>query len=304
MEWAADRSNYPYTALKRVISALYEPVSIGYTEYTEVYRKVKRPTKTGWEWKTELDEHLSGFQDVPVGSDELYIENFYEPDLQKQGFLILRRVISYSLAQTKYQIYDNFKYVKPGVQTIYADANQSFYYVYDPNMRAEQVEEVIYWNKNLDVKLIMVNGVLLTDPENPNPRNDKQYPFDKFGYEMINNRCFYYKSLAFKMKHDANIINTIYPMVIDGSYLNMMPPMINKGSEIIASDVIIPGAVTTLSDPSAELSPVKVSSDMKSGLEAMFKVDESINQSSQDPLQSGQNSGKTQTAYELSLIHI
>lgn len=307
MEWAADKSNYANHSLYRVITALYDVASIGYTEYSEVYRKVKR-TKLGngdgYVTETILDETLSGFQDTVVSIDELYIENFYEADLQKQGWLLWRKVISFDLAQAKYgSLYPNFnKYVKPGVQTVYSDANQSFYFVYDPNMRQYEVEEVMYWNKNMDLKLIMVNGVLLTDYDNPNPRLDKSYPFDKFGYEIINNRCFYYKSLAFKMMQDANIINTLYPMIIDGTYLNLMPPMINTGSEMISSDVIVPGAVTTLSDPNAQLNAVKVATDLRSGMDTLFKVDESINESSQDPIEQGQQNKGAQTAYEISRL--
>lgn len=306
MEWSADKSNYSYTSLRRVISALVDPVSIGYTEYAETYRKVKRIKEDGsWEWETMLDESLSGFQDTPVSCDELYIENFYESDIQRQGFLIMRRVISYSLAQAKYgALYDNFnKYVKPGVQTMYSDANQSFYWVYDPNMRAYDVEEIIYWNKSADLKLILVNGVLLTPCDNPNPRLDKLYPFDKFGYELINNRCFYYKSLAFKLMQDANIINTLYPMIVDGTYLSIMPPLVHRGSEVIGSNVIVPGATVNLSDPEAKLDPIRMPSDVNTGIATLMKVEESLNQSSADNIQSGQpSSGGDPTAYEISRL--
>lgn len=303
MEWSGDQSNYKYNALVRTITALTDPVSIGYTEYAETYRRVKTK-KNGkkWEYKTMLDATLSGFQDVTVPTDELYIENFYEPDIQKQAWLIWRRVISYDLAKAKYgSLYENFKYVREGVQTIYSDANQSFYYVYDPNMRQYDVEEIIYWNKSLDVKIIMVNGVILTEYDNPNPRIDKKYPFEKFGYELINNRCFYYKSLAFKMMQDANIINTLYPMIIDGTYLKIMPPMINRGGEAIASDVIVPGAVTTLSSPDANLQAINTG-DIRDSFMTLSKVEESINQTSQDPIASGQQPQGTSTAYEISRL--
>lgn len=304
MEWAADQSNYQFTSLRRVIESLFAPASIGYTEYAEAFRVVKRPQGDG-KYKEEriVDETLSGFQDMVVPADQLYIENFFEPDIQKQGWLIWRRVQSYSLLEAKYaQIYPNFKFVKPGVQLIYNDANQSFYQVYDTNMRREDGEEIIYWNRNLDLKIVMVNGVMLTTHDNPNPRIDKQYPFDKFGYELINNKCFYYKSLAFKLGPDADILNTLYPMIIDGTYLNLMPPMVNVGGEMIGSEVIVPGAVTTLSDPQADLRAISLSTNLRAGMDTMFKVDESINQSSEDPLQSGQPNPGTQTAYEISRL--
>ncbi len=306
MEWAGDESNYPYTALNRVITALYSPASIGYTEYQEIYRTVKTEKDEQGNWKEErvLDQAYSCFADQTVPIDQLYIENFYEPDIQKQGWLIWRKVYSYSLAQGKYNTdeYPNFQYVKPGVQTIYDDANRSFYYVYDPNMRMEDVEEITYWNRNLDLKIIVINGVMMTAPDNPNPRLDKLYPFDKFGYELINNRCFYYKSLAFKLMHDSEILNTLYQMVIDGTYLSIFRPMVNVGGEMIASDVIVPGAVTTLSDPNADLRAINLNSDLNSGFKALETVQESINDSSQDPVAQGIQDKSGTTAYEISRL--
>lgn len=301
MEWAADQSNYANTAMRRTISALTDPASIGYTEYSEVYRKVKRPKPDG-SYTTEmmLDEGLSGFQDYPVSVDELFIENFYEPDIQKQAWLVWRRVTSYALAEAKYaNKYDNFKHVYPGIQILLNDANQSFYQVYDTNMRQTDVEEVIYWNRTLDVKLILVNGVLLTAPDNPNPRNDKLYPFDKFGYELINNRCFYYKSLAFKLMQDADIINTLYPMIIDGTYLNLMPPMVQIGDEIIGSDVIVPGAVTNLQAANADLRAISTSNNLSAGLTALAQVEQSINESTESV---PQFTGPRITAYQMSIM--
>lgn len=305
MEWSGDVSNYPATALMRVITAMYSPASIGYTEYGEVYRTVKTEKDENGKWKEARvrDESYPCFMDAIVPVDQFYIENMYEPDIQKQGWVIWRKVYAFSEAQTKYNgVYDNFKYVRPGVQTIYDDANRTFYYVYDPNMRSEDVEEVIYWNKNLDLKVILINGIMMTEPNNPNPRQDKLYPFDKFGYEPINNRFFYYKSLAFKLQQDANVVNTLYQMVIDGTYLSIFKPMVNVGGEIIASDVIVPGAVTTLSSPDADLRAINVGSDLRSGLETLSVVEKSISESSQEPLQSGVAESGSQTAYEISKL--
>lgn len=305
MEWSGEQSLYVDSSMNAVISSLFNPASITYTEYGEVFRTVKREKGSNGRWvpSKEIDEDLSGFKDTPVPVDELYIENFFENDIQKQGWLIWRRVIGYDLASVKYGYYPNWKYVKPGVQLIYNDANQSFYENYDSNMRTESVEEVIYWNKKLDLKLIMVNGCLLTDYDNPNPRVDKLYPFIKFGYENLDEgKCFYYKSLAFKMQSDANIINTLYPMIIDGTYLNIFQPMVNYGSETIGSDVIIPGGVTTLADPNSKLEAVAVAGNLKAGMDTLMKVEESVSESSEDPIQQGQSPAGDTTAYEISRL--
>jgi hypothetical protein len=304
MEWSGDVSNYPYVALLRVLTALSSPASIGYTEYGEVTRSVKTE-KVGGKWveKRIRDEAYPCFMDSVVPVTQLYVENFYEPDIQKQGWLIWRKVYSYSEAKNKYSgIYDNFQYVRPGVQTIYDDANKTFYYVYDPNMRSEDIEEIVMWHKGLDLKVIKVNNIWMTACDNPNPRMDKLYPFDKFGYEIINARFFYYKDLAFKLQYDADIVNTLYQMVIDGTYLSIFKPMVNVGGEIIASDVIVPGAVTTLSDPNADLRAINVGADINTGLKMLQEVEQSIADSSQEPLQQGQSNPGSQTAYEISQL--
>jgi len=304
MEWSGDVSNYAHIALMRVLTAMSSPASIGYTEYGEVTRLVKTEKDEAGNWieKRIRDESYPCFMDEIVPVNQFYIENMYEPDLQKQGWIIWRKVYAYSQAQIKYGQVDNFKYVRPGVQTIYDDANRTFYYVYDPQMRQEDVEEITMWHKGMDLKVTKVNGIWMTAHNNPNPRQDKLYPFDKFGYEPINSRFFYYKSLAFKLQHDAEIVNTLYQMVIDGTYLAIFKPMVNAGGEIIASDVIVPGAVTTLSDPTASLKAIDVGSDLKMGLEMLATVEKSINESSQEPLQQGASEGGSQTAYEISKL--
>ncbi len=305
MEWAGDQSNYAKNALYRVINALVEPASIGYAEYADAYRTIREVDDNGKQTlKKVCDEELSGFKNTIVRPEELFIENFYEEDIQKQGWLIWRRVRSYDLLESVYGEFDNFKFVKPGVQIIYNDANQSFYAIYDSNLRQEMCEEVIYWNRRMDLRITMVNGVMISKADCPNPRADKLYPFDKFGYELISSHCFYYKSLAFKLQQDANIVNTLYPMIIDGTYLNIMPPMINRGGEAIMSDVIVPGSVTTFSSPDANLVPISTANPatLKTGMDTLFKVDDSVNQSSQEPIQQGLGSQGSQTAYEISRL--
>ena len=312
MEWSGQQSDYTKTGLYATINALIEPASIVYTDYSETYRKVKseKGADGKWHWEEVLDDTLSGFQDSVVPVDELYIENFYEHDIQKQGWLIWRRVHNYSLMEAKYGHLPNFQYVKPGIQIIYDDANRLFYEVYDSSMRGEMCEEIIYWNRTNDLKIIMVNGVMLTDYDNPNPRQDKLYPFTKFGYELIDGgRCFYYKSLVFKMNQDSKVINTLYQMIMDGTYLQLFPPMINKGGETIGSDVLIPGAVTTFSDPNADLRPLTTANNIGAGINALGQVEASISETSMDEWMSGANSnqmkgvgGSRTSAYAMSII--
>lgn len=301
-EWASEQNDYDRNTLHAVINACVNPASIVHLEYVNAYRTIKTEKENG-KWKTEeiLDESQSGFRLTQVPVDELYVADFYTEDIQNQSYVIWRRVQSYQTMQAKYGKHENFKYVKPGMQVVYNDPNVGFYEVYDSNLRQSLCEEVIFYSKPLDLQIVLVNGVMLSDYDQPNPRMDKQYPFIKFYYEPFDEgRAFYGKSLAFKMQPDADIINTLYPMIIDGTYLNIFAPMVVAGEETIGTDVMIPGAITTLTNPESTVVPIRAAQDIRQGMETLFKVEESINQSSQSPILQGQSQVGSQTAYEIS----
>lgn len=81
-----------------------------------------------------------------------------------------------------------------------------------------------------------------------------------------------------------------------------MPAMVNIGGESITSDVIIPGAVTTLSAPDADLRAIHTTSPggLQAGMNAMAAVEESINDSSTSQVMSGQGGSGGGTAFEIS----
>ena len=304
MEWAGEQADYVKTFFYAVIAACVNPASIIHTEYVKKYRTVKEIDEKGkWTEKEIENELFSGFKDSIVPVDEIFFSNIYEQDLQKQPFIIWTRILDYSLAQQKYDNNEKFKkYVKPGVVNVFDTQAGQFYEVRDENLTDRQVREVIYYNRALDLQLINVNGVLLTDPEQPNPRQDKKYPFVKFGYELVDEGRFaYYYSLVRKMSKDEEIVNTLYRMIIDGTYLQLMPPTVVFGNETINASVVAPGTVTTLSENS-KIQKLDIGGNLSAGLSVIQKVEASISESSNDVLQSGQAEKGVQTAYEISRL--
>lgn len=303
MEWSLEQSDYERKFLYSVISALYNPATILYTGYEEVYKVIKETNSTGWEYKEVLDEENSGFKIEIVPVDEFYIGNVYEHNIQKQPFILWRRVIDYSTAERKYGENEDFKkYVKPGLKIMYDENEDTFYEQYDDDLEYRLVEEVIYWNKNEDLMLTFCNGVLLDPIDNPNPRKDKKYPFAKSGYELIDEgRFFYYKSLADKLKDDQRVINILYNMVIDGSFLNLFPPSVVLGDEEIDTSVITPGTVTTF-QADTKFETIKTDNNLAAGMNATTMVEKSIAESSTDPSLQGIASGGQQTAFEVSRL--
>lgn len=304
LEWDGEKSNYAKQFLYSVLTCMFSPASILYREYCEYYQTVKTEKVNG-KWLTEkrLNEDFSGPQSCVVPVDELFIANAYENDMQKQDWIIWRRVISFDNAMAKYGTEENFKYVRPGMQVIFNDANQTFYEVYDYNVRNDMVEENIYWNKALDLRLVVVNGVLISDVDEANPRQDKMYPFAKTYYESVDEGKFFYgMSLAQKMMQDSKIINYLYQMVLDGSLLKTMPPSFVTGGEMIGNDVMIPGMTTQLTNPDSKLVPIDTGIDINAGINATQMVQQSIDDTTVSPIGQGQAAGGTQTAYEISKL--
>jgi|TARA_Y100000310_G_scaffold4592_1_gene5491 hypothetical protein len=300
MEWRADQADYEKTFLYSIVAALVNPAVIIQTEYADVKRKIKEIKDDGsWTEKEITDEIFSGFQDTLVPVDELYIANIYEVDIQKQEFLIWRKVIDYATAQAKYGAKENFEYVKPGAQNVLSGDNT--YLQEDKDLEGRNVEEIIFYNRGLDLQVTILNGVLIDNAEQPNPRKDKMYPFAKTGFEIINEKFFYYKSLANKMSVDGEVVNTLYRMIIDGTFLQLMPPTAIFGDEEVNSNIIMPGVITSFGKDT-KMEKIDVGGNLSAGLNVLAKVENSISETSQDVMQAGISSKGERTAFEISRL--
>lgn len=307
--WFKHQADFSYQSVIRLIAALYSPHSIGYTEYsyTTTWRKDKK-VNGKWTYKEIEDDENSGPKHLPIPCDQFFFPNFYEPNVQKQDFVIMRRIRTYDECADQYKDAPNWKYVTRGVQTVVDDANSGFYQVYDPHIQGDEVEEVIYWRKKgkalRDVKLIVINGVMISDFDAKNPRLDGKYPFDKLFYLPINERCFSGKSLVFSMQSDARILNTLYQMRIDMGMLDITPPIVTTGSDKAGSNIFVPGMNIAFADENVKMNPLRVATPQAfSSMDNLIdKVETSLNETSQDPTQQGQQATKTSTAYEISRV--
>lgn len=313
VDYAKEQSDYVFNSLFREIGAIYSPISWGYSEYQEAYRKVKDVKEGGkWKYKIELDDSKPCFQHIPIPTDQVFFTEFYERDCQNQDAILIRRIISYAKAKAKYGDSPNFQFVHPGIIVTMDDANSAFYNVYDPHMRGDYVEEVIRWRKldtgadDGDSRTVKVNGVWMTDYNAANPRQDHQYPVDSYYYLPIDNgRCIAGKSLVFAMQSDANIVNKFYRLIEDGSVLNLYPPTVTSGSDKVGIDVMVPGLNLAFADKDVKVSSLNTVTDnaLATAMNTMAKVETSISESSADPVQQGQQpDGPPSTAYEISRI--
>jgi len=274
--WACEQSKYEDMFVDIVQEMCVNPAIVLYQDYTDVKRKVKK----GGKIEEIVDEIYSGFIASIVPVDELYIGNVYEADIQKQPYLIRRKLIDFNTAKRKYGENENFKYVSPGIKTFFDETNDTFYEDYDEELEERLVEEVCYWNRDADLELHLVNGVLMDDTDEPMRRYDKLYPFAKSVYETFNSRFFYGMALVQKLEPDEDNLTTLWRMFIDGTYLQMMPPISVYGESNMSSGDFAPRSINVFSDPNVRVEPMNLQQNLMAGSNAIQAVEQSMAETS------------------------
>lgn len=301
IEWTMDNSRpmWSKTFFYLVLAALVNPAAFLHTEYSITKRIVLNDDGSE---KEIIDDEYSGFQDTIVPLDEIYFPDFYEENIQKQPYIFWRRVITWEAAETKYGHQDNWKYVKKGMQIILPEEGEYFYEVYDKQLADGLVEEIIMWDRNQSTRTRWVNGVIMGTPKDPNPRQDKKYPFIKCGYEPVDEGKFaLYKSLVFKMGPDEENIQVLYRMLFDASALALSPPMLTFGDEAVGSNIMAPGMSTSLAGD-AKVTALAPGSNMQAGINMLNIVEKSMNETSVDPMMSGIGAPGNKTAEQISFL--
>lgn len=304
IEWAIETSEYKMKFIGAVLGALTDPVIYMEVGFAEVMRTIKDKKENGkWTTKQIVDELMSGFVQNIRQANEVYITNMFENNVQKQRAVGIRTLVDRAEAQAEYGSHKNWACVQMGTRTIYDVLTNTFYSVADPDLYGEYVEKVVYRNRYLDLELVTINGVLVTDADNPITRNDKKYGIASMGYEFLNNGNFaFYKSAVNKLAPDQDVVDTMYNMVIDGTFIGLIPPMALFGTEEVTSSIIAPGALTQFKDKETKLETIGPKSDIRAGMEAISLLEKSMSESSQDQFQAGIMQPGERTAEEIQTI--
>lgn len=302
VKWNIMNSDYEHTFLFAVISMCVNPAVILHARYQKVMQNIRVRLENGEiTVKQACDEVLTGIKTHLVPVDELLIANVNEYYIQKQRFLIRRRFIDHAEARAVYGQHENFKYVKPGVRVFLDDSQKTFYEAVDEEMPTLD-EEVVYYNRMLDLEVPFVNGIYMGAPivednimthrrmtvaSDGTPISVPIYPFAKSGAEPINDmRFFYYKSVVSKLRQDQRLVDTMWRMTVDGTFLEVMKPVITSGGGKIDTSVIFPGAVTDL-PADAKIMPITGLSNPTAGYTALQSLEASMTESTQDKIQAG-----------------
>lgn len=314
LEWVTDRAEYDQVFLFGVISMLINPAAIVDVTYVEAFIKARQMADEGVKIKEVLDELNSGIRIGLVPVEELLIANVNEFHIQKQRFLIRTRYIDFDEAKSLYGNHKNFEHVRPGIKATLDVQTGLFYDIVDET-NPTLVEESVYYNRREDMEIPLLNGIYMGKDEiEENTMKHRRtvmlpdgdvatipvYKFAKSGYEPIDEmRFFYYKSAAAKLGPDQDLVDSLYNMILDGTFLSIMPPVNVFGSEEQDASVVYPGAVNYFSKE-AKSEVMNIGQNVGMGLNTLQLVERSMSQSSQDDTRIGIATPTGRTAFEIS----
>ena len=308
VEWALEQADYSKKMMQMLYAFVSEPIVCVFVDYCDAKRKVKRQLdeeKDGkmWEWEEIDDEDFGGFQIDVVPYYEIFFGNPYEPDIQKQPFIIRRKEIAYTEAQIKYGHLDNWKYISPGTVSFLYPKDGTVYETEEGELNGQNVYEDTYYNKWADLELVYVNGVLIHDDiDRPMQRADKKYPFAETGYEMIHNKFIWKKSLVSKLASTQIDLNDLWNAVKDMARYQASPATFSYGFEEMDTSVNIPGMNTHVTNKEAGIVPINNGSDLGDAMSVIQMLQAEQNETSQSPRSGGSADKGQQTKYEIQTL--
>lgn len=297
--------------LYSVLEAVTKGTSIGYEGYKASKRKVKEITDydadTGevkWKEKEVVDWDDVYGDVIPLF--EFYPGNIWVREMQKQPFVIWRTVLDWDVFEHDFGKYKNFSKVQSASEYLATvtdsrdsqtgDGQTQVTSYITEGVLDQQVEVIRYFNRWTDEFHILANGILLTKPVSPFPWDHKMYPFWKTIFEPFAADFFYGKSLPDKMRSNQDVLNVLYRMMIDQSYLSINPPIMTQGVESIRDEALYPGRRMAFDDV-ANTKIMEIPPPQPAHFSIIKMVEEKLGQDSmQDP---SAQVGNRASAYEV-----
>lgn len=229
---------------------------IAYEGYRKIKRKVQEMSKydptTGKftaEEKTIVDYDDCYKEIVPL--EDFYISDIFQPDIQLQDKVIWRSVMKKSAAQTEFSKFKNWDSVKPGSYATNQEQSPFFKNQNYNDLDADQVEILRYYQKSKDKHVILANGIPIYI--GAFPFRHKRLPFARGIFEPFSTDFFYGNSLPNKIATQQDVLNTLWNMGLDQTWLNISKPIFTSDPDADeAQDIVIqPGRINKVTDINA-----------------------------------------------------
>ncbi len=241
-----DYSNNEENASAKFTESVLEAAIKGTVIKYEGYLKYEQETELPVEFDAETGK-VKTEKEIRTLFDNCYQENVYlqdfcisnpyQPEIQKQPFLIWKKIQMYDEVERELGHYPNWKYIVRGNYSINSEI-QTFYSNQEvTELAANQVEVLRYYNKRKNKHIILVNGIPLY--RGVIPFKDGDYPFAKGWHEPFNVNFFWGSSLVQKVMGDQDLINTLWNMMVDKTYGSLQPFGLSSDLDDLVEDTVL-----------------------------------------------------------------
>ena len=311
-EYAEDIDEYDELMTHILLEALVKGTAIGYEGVVRDERMVRNVKGTGDSIKvTEEKEVMTKLPGVLVPLEQFYPSSVGIRTISKMPYCFRRWTMPYSSFIEEWRAFKKASLVQPQRQHS-TEEDKPYYLDYvSSDVQEGHVELVQYYNKDLDMYVVLANGVWLNpistkggiEVISPMPFNHKQLPFWEVKFDFFGD-FFYGKSLPDRLKSMQDVLNVLTNMLLDQSFLTIFPPLLTNGYDSVEEDYLRPGRRTPIDTQGLPISQAFVKLDLgtPSGwhqyiLEYTRKI---MEESSLDSVSSGQAGvGGRTTAQEI-----
>lgn len=242
----------------------------------------------------------------------VFLGNIREFYIEKQPYIVIRRLITRSEAQSLYGKWERWKNVPYTVEKSVDTGVDSvdFHNWTMKELEDDMVEEVKYMNKWTNNYMLMLNGV----PMFPVIRDGKgnlatfplsalngecEYPVAKGDIEPISRFFAYSKSIPSKTKVDQAVFDEMLKAIVLKTRKSYQPPMANNTGQALSKKIFYPATIHPNINPE-KLQEIGTNDGVTTAeFNAMTFIKEIIDQKSVSPIFEGQAMKGQQTAREI-----
>lgn len=209
-----------------------------------------------------------GLDSEMVPNEEIYIPNYWQPDIQKQSIVFRAKLnTTYDEAEQIFGDRPNWKYVQPNCYEYFSIERPEFKQFWDGILQEDALQILYIWKRMTRKELeeqkakgripkkakqfrwfnVLIGGVPMFPVDTVSQYRDGFCPINKGVFCRFAKSEFYWgNSLPNKIHEDKKWKDAWKTLMRYKAKLNLLKPMISKNGQFIDEEIILPAKITPM----------------------------------------------------------
>jgi hypothetical protein len=211
-----------------------------------------------------------GLESKLVPNEEIFVPNFWQPDIQKQGRLVRAQInVVWDEAEAIYGSLPNWKYVRPGFADWWYYQRPQFKEQWQGVLMYDRVQILHYWQNCTQKELnqlkasgrvnknakrakwynVFINEIPMFPVDTLSPYKDGLFPISKGIFTEFSKSEYYWgNSLPNKCRQDKLWLDGWKTLLRYKAKLNLLPPLMSLNGQFVDEEIIVPGRITPVTE--------------------------------------------------------